>query len=236
MTRLDQAGKGAHADMAALVNARLDRVPLHRHALTAAGRAWVIEAVKDQDALLAAAEHFAAFPYGLLLWESAIVMADALSGLGPLAGKRVLELGAGVGVAGLAARHLGAAVLQTDHADEALELCRRNAALNGIDGIAYAFADWARWDVPGQFDIIVGSDILYDGSAHAMIADVLTASLGAGGVAALTDPGRTATAFFIRDMTAAGWRITQRKQRIDAIHPVRSGEAVEVAVMMIRRA
>lgn len=222
----------AHAALAA----RLARVPLYRHRLTAAGRDWLVDAVKDQDLLLAAADHFDAFPYGLLLWDSAVVLADALASLGRLDGKRLLELGSGVGLAGLAARHLGAEVVQTDHAAEALELARRNAALNGIEGIAQRLADWARWDGTECFDLVIGSDVLYDGSAHAPIAKVLEASLTDGGTVLLADPGRTATPFFIRDMTAAGWRVEQRVRAIDAVHPVWAEEQVNVTVLMISRA
>lgn len=215
---------------------RLSRVPLCRHRVHAAGRAWLIEAVADQDALLAAADQFDAFPYGLLLWDSALVLADGLASLGPLDGRRVLELGAGVGLAGLAARWLGAEVVQTDHAAEALELARRNAILNGIDGIRPQLADWASWSTgQGRHDLILGSDILYDGSAHGLIANVLEVSLEADGVALLTDPGRTATPMFVADMQAAGWVVSQGVRQIGAIHPVRPGETIDVALIEVRR-
>ena len=220
---------------AATVEERLARVNLYRHAITAAGRAWQIDAVRDQDQLLAAADHFGTFPYGLLLWDGAIVLADALSDLGSLDARRVLDLGAGVGLTGLAAAHLGATVLQTDHAPEALALAWRNAALNQIDGITQLVADWTRWDVPGQFDVIVGSDILYDSSAHAPIAFVLDASLTVGGVVVLTDPGRTATPLLVQHMREAGWLITQSVRRIDAVHQVREGDTVEITILTLRR-
>lgn len=220
---------------AAEIEARLARVALHRHTLTAAGRSWLIDAVKDQDQLLTAADHFDAFPYGLLLWDAGVVLADVLAELGSLAGRSVLELGAGVGLTGLAARHLGGRLVQTDHAPEALELARRNALLNGIDGISQTVADWARWDVPGRFDLIVGSDILYDGAAHALIASVLGSSLAEGGMAVLTDPGRTATPLFVREMREAGWRTEQAVRKINAIHPVRAGETVEITILTLKR-
>ncbi|MGD9671031.1 MAG: methyltransferase [Hyphomicrobiaceae bacterium] len=217
------------------VDERLARVSLHRHIVLAAGRTWLIDAVKDQDRLLEAADYFDAFPYGLLLWDAAVVLADALADMGSLEGRRVLELGAGAGLTGLAARHLGGSVVQTDHAPEALELGRRNALLNDIQGITQTLADWTQWDVPERFDLIVGSDILYDGSAHAPIARVLDASLADGGMAMLTDPGRTATPFFVRDMRGAGWSVSQTMRRIDAIHPVRVDETVNIAVLTLRR-
>ena len=53
---------------------------------------------------------------GSIVWKGSEILCDMLrSGeLGPLAGKRVLELGSGVGIAGIAAAYLGASVVVTD--------------------------------------------------------------------------------------------------------------------------
>lgn len=219
----------------ATIEQRLGRVTLHRHTVVAAGRSWQIDAVRDQDQLLAAADHFDAFPYGLLLWDASVVLADTLAEMGPLEGLSVLELGAGVGLSGLAARQLGGDVVQTDHAGEALALAQYNARLNGIDGVRQALADWEHWEMTDRFNLIIGSDILYDGSAHGPIANVLSASLADGGMAVLTDPGRTATPFFLRDMRAAGWRVDERVRTSSTIHPVRAGETVDIKILTIRK-
>ena len=82
-----------------------------------------------------------------------------------LAGRRVLELGAGTGAVGLwiALRYPTARVTLTD-LPEALPLIRANAALNGVaDRVRVAplaFGD----PVPSEddpFDVVVGSDLLY---------------------------------------------------------------------------
>lgn len=211
------------------------RVDVHRHDIEAAGRRWRIDAVKDQDALLAVANALSAFPYGLLLWESAPVLADCLPDLGSLVGRRVLELGAGTGLAGLAARHLGAEVVQIDHACDALELARANAALNGIDGIEQIVADWETWTAPHKFDVIVGADILYDQAAHGAIARLIDASLVPAGVVLLTDPGRTARPAFAADMTRAGWEIQETSRRVGALHPTHPGETVAITIITLRR-
>ena len=212
-----------------------DRVALYRHDIEAAGRRWRIDAVRDQDALLAAADGFERFPYGLLLWDSAPVLADALAGLGDLTGMRVLELGAGVGLAGLAARHLGADVVQADHSPEALELARANAAANGIEGIVQELADWTDWTPPGQCDLVLGSDILYDEAAHAAVGRVLGAGLAPGGIALLTDPGRTATPAFLKATRAAGWRIEAATRQVPALNPARAGEHASITLLRLER-
>lgn len=212
-----------------------ERVALHRHDIDAAGRRWLIDAVRDQNALLAAAGHFDAFPYGLLLWESAPVLADCLLELRPLTGRHVLEIGAGTGLGGLAAHHLGAEVVQIDHAADALDLARANAALNAIDGIEQIVADWEDWTPPHRFDVIVGADILYDQEAHAAITRLIVECIAPGGVVLLTDPGRTARPAFVADMAGAGWTISETSRQVAAFHPTRPGETVAITIVTLRR-
>lgn len=47
-------------------------------------------------------------------------------------GKRVIELGCGLGLAGIAAGLAGAHVLFTDYVPQALEFAEKNARLNGL--------------------------------------------------------------------------------------------------------
>lgn len=224
-------------DEAAAVEAaaRLSTLPLQTFQIAAGGRQWSIMAVRDQDALLQSADQFGVFPYGLLLWDSAVALADTLAGMDSLAARRVLELGAGVGLAGLAARARGAEVVQTDHGREALELCRRNAILNHLDGIATRTGDWDRWDDTSRYDLIVGSDILYDVEAHAPVLAILQRNLQVGGKVILSDPGRPLTPGFVALLEASNFDILQHTRRVPAVHPLFPGHAVDVAVIMARR-
>src|SRR5438874_13269890 len=113
------------------------KVPLETAAVPIGDRVWKITCVQSQEALLDAAESFAHFPYGFLLWESAVGLARLLAARPELvSGKRALELGAGAGLPGLVARSLGAEVWQTDHQPDALALARYNAWQNGVEGLS----------------------------------------------------------------------------------------------------
>lgn len=217
------------------VATRLATLPLHTFEIAAAGRLWSIEAVRDQDALLQSADRFGAFPYGLLLWDSAVALADELAGMGGLAARHVLELGAGVGLAGLAARAQGAEVVQTDLGPEALELSRRNAARNGLDGIKTRVGDWDRWDDACCYDLIIGSDILYDVSAHEPVLAILQRNLKAGGTAILTDPGRPLTPGFVTLLEVSDFETSRHARRVAAVHPLQPGHEVDVSVIIVRR-
>ncbi len=98
--------------------------------------------------------------YWCFCWASGQVMARYLLDNPQLvAGKRVVDFGAGSGVAAVAAALAGAAqVVACDLDEDALESCRANANLNGVE-LEYSgdfFADDSRWDV------VLVADVLYD--------------------------------------------------------------------------
>jgi predicted nicotinamide N-methyase len=106
-------------------------------------------------------EHEEFLPYWAELWPSGVELADHVGRL-ELAGRRVLELGAGLGLPSLAAALRGAEVLATDWAEDAVELLRANAARNDVA----LRVERARWDEPARFgagwDLVLAADVLYE--------------------------------------------------------------------------
>jgi len=94
-----------------------------------------------------------------------------------LKGQRVLELGAGTGLAGLVAGMLGADVWITDQA-QLLLLMEKNVALNALEGqVTAAELDWAK-PVPREMarpDLILAADCVYFEPAFALLVDTLDA-------------------------------------------------------------
>jgi predicted nicotinamide N-methyase len=214
---------------------RLLALPLETLRVWAAGRDWQIEAVRDQDRLLAAAGDWEPFPYGVLLWESALVLGDVLAERGLVEGGDVLELGAGSGVAGIVAAALGARVVQTDHSLEALALCRRNAAANGMS-VVLRSGDWTNWVDGARYDIVIGADILYEPALYDDVLRVLQTVVRRDGVAILTDPGRTHAGRFTVRLIADGWDVRVSRRTVAALPPCRAGAVAQVDVIEARRA
>ncbi|WP_447588962.1 class I SAM-dependent methyltransferase [Aquipseudomonas campi] len=99
-------------------------------------------------------------PYWCFCWASGLVLARWLAERPNwVRGKRVLDFGAGSGVAAIAAAKAGAAeVVACDLDPLALDACRANAALNGVE-LNYSADFFAEAD---RFDLIIVADVLYD--------------------------------------------------------------------------
>nr|WP_219852598.1 50S ribosomal protein L11 methyltransferase [Stutzerimonas stutzeri] len=99
-------------------------------------------------------------PYWSFCWASGLVLARWLAERPEwVRGKRVLDFGAGSGVAAIAAAKAGAVeVVACDLDPLALQACRANAALNGVT-LGYSEDFFAEAD---RFDLIIVADVLYD--------------------------------------------------------------------------
>ncbi len=99
-------------------------------------------------------------PYWSFCWASGLAMARYLAQHPEwVRDKRVLDFGAGSGIAGIAAARAGAReVVACDLDPLALDACRANAALNGVT-LGYSEDFFAEAD---RFDLILVADVLYD--------------------------------------------------------------------------
>jgi predicted nicotinamide N-methyase len=177
------------------------RRPLRRalidETLELAGRQVTIARPPSADELIdeAAFDEDEFLPYWAELWPSGVALAAVVAAL-DLRGRRVLELGAGLGLPSLAAALGGADVLATDWADDAVELLRANAARNSI-GLR---AERVRWDDPepllrdAPWDVVLGADLLYESRNAEQLLELLPKL---GGDILLAEPGRPFAASFL---------------------------------------
>ena len=127
-------------------------------------------------------------PYWAELWASGVALAQVVPSLG-VEGKRVVELGAGLGLPSLTAALCGAHVLATDWADDAVALLKANAKRNSIP----LRVKRVRWDEPeplvrsGPWDVVLCADLLYEQRNATQLLELLPRL---GGDLILADPGR----------------------------------------------
>ena len=197
---------------------------LHGDALDEAlGRRWVSAmetvAVGDQSFTLfkpANADHLISeadyvmderLPYWADLWPSARVLAATLlNEVG--GGRRLLEMGCGLGLATVAAMRAGFDVVASDYYDDALHVTRSNAARNLGREPRAQLVNWRAWpDDLGTFDVIMAADVLYETEYATLVASCIARALAPDGVAIIADPGRLALPAFRDGLSAVGLAI-----------------------------
>ena len=207
-------------------------LPLVTSEIPIGARCWRVTAVQNQDALLDAVEMLEHMPYGFLLWESAVGMAQLLTEQPErVAGKRVLELGCGVGFPGMVAQSLGAQVWQTDHQRGALQVAESNAAQNGVAGINRFLADWRTWNHTERYDVLLGADILYERGMHFYLEQIFKQNLAPGGKLLIGDPVRPQAMEFTADLERKGWRMALDTRMVCLEEEGKENRPVEVALI-----
>jgi predicted nicotinamide N-methyase len=154
-------------------------------------------------------------PYWAVLWRSGVALARELDGL-ELGGRRVIELGCGLGLPSIAAARAGARVLATDIDPEALELLEHNAFENRVR-IETAVADWAAPDEiveRGPFDLALVADVLYERQSVAALLSLLPRLAAEAWIA---DPGRPAASAFI-EQAKRRWQVEVKEGGVVSLY------------------
>ncbi len=184
---------------------------------------WVnldILAVRDPDVLIdeidpASYDDEERLPYWAEIWPSAIGLGRHLFEYPVPAGSEILELGCGIGVAGIAAAAAGLRVTACDYEEDALAFARCNARLNQVEErVSFRFLDWRIPRLDRKYAVVIGSDILYERPNHEPIQHLLNGTLEPGGMFLTSDPDRRATAHFVESMIARGYRHSAQRRRV----------------------
>lgn len=142
-------------------------------------------------------------------WPAGLALAEAMTAW-PVAGKRVLEIGCGLGLSSLVLQRRGADITASDHHPLAGEFLAHNAALNGLAPIAYRQLQWAESDLAfGSFDLIVGSDVLYERGHVALLSRLVQRHARRACEVVIADPGRGYGNGFSRVLATQGYALTE---------------------------
>ncbi|MBI5256706.1 MAG: methyltransferase domain-containing protein [Burkholderiales bacterium] len=170
----------------------------------------------------------AAWPLFGLLWPSGLRLAALMAQRPVRPGERILELGCGLALASLVSHRRGADVTASDCHPLAGAFLRENLRLNALLALPYRHAHWgAGADVPpprdeepvpsGRFDLIIGSDLLYERDEHGGLAAFIQQHAQPSAQVLIIDPDRGNRPAFNRRMAAAGFTLDE--QRLPAAAP-----------------
>lgn len=149
------------------------------------------------------------------VWPSGRLLAQAMLRV-DIDGRRILELGCGIGLASLVLQRRGANVVASDMHPLTEPFLAYNAALNALPAVHYRAL---RWDMPmpslGHFDLIIASDVLYERDQALLLAGVMERHAYPGAEVLLTDPGRGHSAHFNRLLAAQGFVLEEARCPMD---------------------
>lgn len=190
-----------------------------RLTVEAAGRTWLLERPADLESLWSgmddtdpeAEEHI---PYWVELWPATLALAAWLTRQ-PLAGRRCLDIGCGLGLSALVAASRGAHVIGMDYEFDALRFAARNAVINHTPSPLWTCMDWNHPGLaPGAFEFIWGGDVFYEQRFFEPLERLLLRSLRPGGRVWFGDPERTVSRDVWPRFTRRGWKVKNLGQEI----------------------
>lgn len=157
----------------------------------------------------------ATWPLFGIVWPASEVLATTVC-LINLEGKRVLEIGCGIALTSIVLHKMGVDITASDYHPLTREFLDENILNNELSPIKYQVGNW-EVDNPhlGKFDMIIGSDILYE-PAHAANASSFIDSHSNDDIEVLIiDPNRANRSKFTREMTALGY--SHRFEKFDQL-------------------
>jgi predicted nicotinamide N-methyase len=144
-----------------------------------------------------------------VIWPSSMVLAHYISHY-DTTGKRILEVGCGMALSSLLLNSQHADITATDYHPEVGFFLQRNTRLNKGENIDFERVDWSdETDTLGLFDLIIGSDLLYEDQHIKLLADFIVRHANAMSEIIIVDPGRGRTNKLSLLMEEYGFKHTQ---------------------------
>ncbi|MFG6467101.1 class I SAM-dependent methyltransferase [Roseateles sp. BYS87W] len=152
------------------------------------------------------------------VWPSGLHLAAAMA-VRPLPeGERILEIGCGLALASLVCHRRGAEVTASDVHPLAGAFLLENLRLNELTPMRYCHGDWSEDAVlppggaprvQGRFDLIIGSDVLYERDDGGALAAFIQRHAMPRCELLIVDPNRGNRPAFTRSMAELGFSMSE---------------------------
>lgn len=145
------------------------------------------------------------------IWPSARILAKAMHSF-DLAGKRILEIGAGLALASLVIHRRAGDMTVSDWHPLSQSFLKENLLLNKLGPLKYRTGNWEVNNPElGLFDLIIGSDILYERQQPGQLAGFIDRHAARSAQIIIVDPDRGNRVGFCREMAVLGYGFTTRQ-------------------------
>ena len=132
----------------------------------------------------------ASWPMFGVIWPSSLVLAHFIVDY-DTGSKRILEIGCGMALSSLLLNKQSADITATDYHPEVNRFLQRNTLLNKDKAIPFEQVDWtAKSDNLGLYDLIIGSDLLYEDNHIELLATFIEVHSKPVCEVIIVDPGR----------------------------------------------
>lgn len=153
----------------------------------------------------------AAWPIFGIIWPSSVVLAKFIMDF-DTSDKRILEVGCGLGLSSILLNKQGNDITATDHHPSANDFLKRNTNLNEDPAIPFERVGWTDSDDQlGLFDLIIGSDLLYEDEHIEQLSNFLYSHSQKHCEIIIVDPGRGRKNKLIKQMENYGFSSTVNK-------------------------
>lgn len=169
----------------------------------------------------------AQWPLFGIVWPSSEILAHEINAK-EIKGKRILEVGCGIGLSSLLLNERFADITATDIHPEAGGFLYENVKLNNGIAIPFLRTDWKDpCNGLGTFDLIIGSDILYEKDHIELLSGFINEHANQHCEVIMVDPGRSNHASFSKKMVALGFSHSQHaSEHLDKISRAFKGQVL----------
>lgn len=168
------------------------------------------------------------FPLWARIWEGAIVLADYIYSLNLETQRCLLEIGSGVGVAGIIAASLGHDVTITDYNKDAIAFACANACKNlgSKNTVKIKILDWRKPEISKKYDYIIGSSVIYKEESFDPILDLFHMALKKDGQIILSENFSKNSLKFLE--------VLSRKYKVQAMKKILRSDKRKTFVILIK--
>lgn len=143
------------------------------------------------------------------IWPSAQKLADLVQ-VWEIGARRVLEIGCGLGLASLVIHRRCANITASDRHPLAESFLKANLRLNRLPAMKYLTGNWGRSNPAlGQFDLIIGSDVLYERNQPEQLAGFIERHAAPCSEVLIVDPNRGNRSALKRHMAVNGFALSE---------------------------